>query len=213
MFAGHVSWVRWCFLEVFEQRAWLKLAKRRMVSETAYMVYKEFLLKMLDLEWSPFMDSKSNIFIFTETPAFHVCWFAALAGGLLVDQYHPIARPEIWIQLQTPDGPLPRWLDKIPKVFTLHSLFFFSAPSTFSVFHYFLTSLLFPFTSSTSFFLFSSVCVFEVPACRQSTRATLSLQNVLAASPNRRIFRNSIGEYGIWNIPYGIWNMKHVFSV
>ncbi len=143
MFAGHVSWVRWCFLEVFEQRAWLKLAKHRMVSETAYMVYKEFLLNILDLEWSPFMDSKSNMFIFTETPAFHVCWFAALAGGLLVDQYHPIARPEIWIQLQTPDGPLPRWLDKIPKVFTLHSLFFFSAPSTFSVFHYLLTSLLF----------------------------------------------------------------------
>lgn len=141
-----------------------------------------------------------------------------LAGGLLVDQYHHIARPEIWIQLLAPDRPLPRWLDKIPKVFTLDSSFPLSLflqcsynPSTSSVFHYLLTSLLFSPYLFNFFFPFSSVCVFEAPACRQSTRVTLSLQNVLAASLNHRIFRNCIEEYGYETYVSSIMEEKPIY--
>lgn len=92
-----------------------------------------------------------------------------LAGGLLVDQYHHIARPEIWIQLLAPDRPLPRWLDKIPKVFTLDSSFPLSLflqcsynPSTSSVFHYLLTSLLFSPYLFNFFFPFVSLRLLHV---------------------------------------------------
>lgn len=85
------------------------------------------------------------------------------------------------------------------------------SPSTSSVFHYLLTSLLFPPYLFNLFFPFSSVCVFEVPACRQSTRVTLSLQNVLAASPNHRIFRNCIGEYGYETCVSSIMEEKPIY--
>lgn len=161
------------------------------------------------------MDSKSNMFTFKIISLFvnaslwcllfstisHVL-ICGVGRELLVDLYHSIIWPEIRTQLPIPDQPVPRWLDKIPKVFTVHS----SVPSFSSValqsVHYvcFLLSAhispLFPLPLQLLFFSFSSVCVFEVPACRQSTHVALSLPNVLAALPNHRIFRNSVGEYG-----------------
>lgn len=154
------------------------------------------------------MDSKSNMFIFTETPAFHVCWFAALAGGLLVDQYHPIARPEIWIQLPTPDWPLPRWLDKIPKVFT-HKVFF-----TLSLFlqcsvHFFCFSLsshispLFPLPLQL---IFSSSPLFVSLRFLHIDKALVSLFRCRMFWLLRRT-----AEYFI--TPLENMDMKHVFPV
>lgn len=105
-----------------------------------------------------------------------------------------------------PDQRLLRWLDKIVKVLLCIllslSLFLLCSyrPYCCHGLNYLLTSLLLYIFNS---FFSSSVCLFEVLACRQSTCVNLMQQNVLA------VFRTT--EYFLTlfeNI-----NMKHVLKV